>query len=403
MRVGLVGQFGYRNFGNEASLDAALSLLRDHGGTDPVVLTDAPDVARRERGLPAWPLSSPSAPRGGWRGALGKFADLRQAWRVVGRLDAVLVPGTGILEGHAVHPWGPPFTLACYGIVARLRRRPFVLLSVGADGLGGPVTRALLRVVLRTATSVTTRDEGSADVVADSGAPRPRVVPDLAFALPLPSPDEAVSERPRVAVGVVRFDWCAPAEGQDEYLSRTARLVRSVVAQGMDVVLVGGDAADAPTARAVEEVVADPTHVVLASAESFAGLERVLRGSRAMVAVRYHNLVAAVRCGIPAVSLGYGPKQRWLLQRFGDPLRAHAVDDFDPELVARQVVAAAAATDAPDESSGRALQEARSELATQARQVARLLGLSPVLPATTAHSATTAEPLGGRVLGEVVP
>ncbi|SKC37503.1 Polysaccharide pyruvyl transferase family protein WcaK [Krasilnikoviella flava] len=389
MRVGLLGQFGYCNFGNEASLDAVLDLLHRHGGpaVRPVVLTDAPDHVRAERGIEAVPASDRSAVRTGWRRVAAKLADIPHAWRVVGGLDAVVVPGTGILEGHAVSPFGPPFQIALYGVVARVRRRPYLVLSVGADRRGGRAHRLMQRTVARTATYLSARDAGSADALA-AGARRPPEVPDLVLGLPLPEPGDGPGpgDRPLVAVGVVRYDWYAPADERDDYADRTARLTRELVRGGVDVVLVVGDGADDSTAQDVAARIDAPDHVHVAAVGSVAELERRLVGCRAMVAVRYHNLVGAIRTRVPVVSLGYGPKQRWLLERFGDPGRAHDVRRFDPQVVARQVLAAVADADADGVRTARALAAAQATLAVQERRVAALLGLAgPVAPALDAE------------------
>lgn len=403
VRVGLVGQFGYRNFGNEASLDAVLDLLERHGGPAvcPVVLTDAPDEVQAERGIEAVPLADPDVGRHGWRRAAAKLVDVPHAWRVVGGLDAVVVPGTGILEGHAVSPFGPPFQLALYGVVARLRRRPYLVLSVGADRRGGRAHRLMQRTVARTATYLSARDAGSADALA-GGARRPPVVPDVVLGLPLPDPAEAPSPaaRPRVAVGVVRFDWYAPADGREAYAERTARLARALVRGGADVVLVVGDGADDSTAHDVAGRVADPEHVQVAAVGSVVELERRLVGCRAVVAVRYHNLVAAIRAGVPAVSLGYGPKQRWLLEQLGDPARAHDMVRFDPETVARQVLDAVTTADADRGRTAPALARARAVLAGQERTVAALLGLAGTVapvpdPSQETSQETSSDTLSG--------
>ncbi|MFC7877423.1 polysaccharide pyruvyl transferase family protein [Isoptericola sp. NPDC057391] len=388
LRVGLLGQFGYRNFGNEASLDAVLDLLRRSGGpaVEPVVLTDAPDRVRAEREVLAEAASDRDAVRTGWRRAAAKLADVPYAWRVVGGLDAVVVPGTGILEGHATSPFGPPFQLALYGVVARVRRRPYLVLSVGSDRLGGRAFRLMQRTVARTATYLSVRDAGSADAVA-AGSRRPPVVPDVVLGLPLP-PAAAPSPgaRPLVAVGVVRYDWYAPAADRDRYAARTAHLVRELADGGADVLLVVGDDADGSTARDVAGRVDDPDHVQVATVGSVAELEHRLAGCSAVVAARYHNLVAALRARVPVVSLGYGPKQRWLVERFGDPGRAHDVDRFDPQVVARQVLAAAADVDGDRARTARALAQARDALAAQERRVAALLGLAgPAGPAPEAE------------------
>jgi polysaccharide pyruvyl transferase WcaK-like protein len=53
----------------------------------------------------------------------------------------------------------------------------------------------------------------------------------------------------------------------------------------------------------------------------------------AMVASRYHNVVAAVVAGIPVVSLGYGPKNDALLEQLDVPHWGHEIDSFSVDEV----------------------------------------------------------------------
>ncbi|MFI2103206.1 polysaccharide pyruvyl transferase family protein [Isoptericola sp. NPDC019693] len=343
VRVGLLGEFGVHNFGNEASLAAVLDVLRPDDRLVPVVVADRCEAVTAEHGAAAVPLHHPGGRRGGAGGLLGKLADARHAWRTVGGLDAVVVPGTGIFEGLAIAPGGIPLTLFWYALAARLRRRPFLVLSVGVDAAFHPLTARLFRWTLAAATVATVRDEGSADAARRLGVRRDLdVVPDLV--LGLPDPGTPRRERPRVVVGVIDYRGLGTAEGPADraaYVARTVRVVDRLAGSGADVVVVGGALPDAPTVRevAARAASAGPRRVEAVEAESLADVSRATAGSWAVVAARYHHLVTAVRLGVPAVSLGYGAKQGWLLEQFGQGDRVHTVDGFDPEEVADQVLA----------------------------------------------------------------
>lgn len=393
MRVGLIGEFGAGNFGNEASVAAELAALRDVGdgvlgagpGVAPTLVATDPAAASALHGVPAVALVDHDAPRGGVRGLVGKLYDARHAWRVVGGQDALVIPGTGIFEGLAVNPGAIPLTLFWYALAARLRRRPLLVLSVGADGVGGPLLRFLVRWTLRLATYVSVRDGGSAARVAGLGAPMPAVVPDLVLGVPAEGDDPGSGPGaghealPSVAVGVVNYLWCGPvrtAQARDRYEERTLALVSALVAAGLDVRVVGGDEGDDETvARVVDAAAATGAgdHVTAVLARSLDDVESVLRSSAAMVAVRYHNLIGAVRAGVPMVSLGYGPKQRWLLERFGLERFAHDLGDFDPAEVARQVVTLAREPREQRAAIRPALAAVRAEIAAQDALVLRLL------------------------------
>ncbi|NOV99439.1 polysaccharide pyruvyl transferase family protein [Isoptericola chiayiensis] len=336
-RVALLGQFGIGNLGNEASLDAMLDVLGEDA--ELVIVTEKPDVVRRDRGISTVSVTDPHAVRGGWRGAWGKLRDLVWAWRRVGEVDAVVVPGTGLLEGAAIRATAIPLTLAWYGVAARCRHRPFHLVSIGVDDGGSRLTRALFGAVLRFATSVTVRDRGSAEHVARLAGARPPVVPDLVLSgKPLGARGDAGGWT--VALGVIDTNGTGTVEAswdRDDYLGRICLVARRLEEAGTTVLVVGGAGLDDTIA---EEVVArvDRAAVVRAPADTLDELAEWFAGCRVVVAARYHNLVTAVRAGLPVVSLGYARKQQWLVDDLGAPERAHDVAGFDPDLVAEQVL-----------------------------------------------------------------
>ncbi|GAA1988119.1 polysaccharide pyruvyl transferase family protein [Isoptericola halotolerans] len=376
--MALLGQFGIGNLGNEASLDAMLDVL---GDADLVVLTEEPGAVLEARGLPAVAFTDPGARRGGWRGVLGKVRDLRWAWRRVGEVDAIVVPGTGLLEGSAVRATAVPLTLGWYALAARCRRRPLHLLSVGVDDGGHRLTRALFGFVLRAATTVTVRDDGSAACAERLGRSRPPVVPDLVLAGQVQG--SARSHGPwTVALGVIDTHGTGTIEAdwdRARYLAAVAELVRRLVVAGARVRVVGGAVLDDLIA---DEVVARAGHdaVVRAPAADLAELDTWFAGCQVVVAARYHNLVTAVRAGVPPVSLGYARKQDWLLGDVGAPARAHDVAGFDPALVADQVLHLLSDGEAWQAAHADAtawVDQARRLLAGQASRLRVSLGLVP--------------------------
>ncbi|MCK0118402.1 polysaccharide pyruvyl transferase family protein [Isoptericola sp. S6320L] len=378
-RVGLLGQFGIGNLGNEASLDAMLTVLA--GSADLTILTEEPDAVHAARGLPAVSLTDPGAPRGGWRGVVGKGRDLRWARHQVGEVDAVVVPGTGLLEGSAVRATAVPLTVFWYALCARLRRRPFHVLSVGVDTGGSWLTRQLFAAVVRSATIVTVRDGGSAACVQELTRRRPPVVPDLVLADDPAAAPSAGSGPPCVAIGVIDTHGTGTVEAswdRDAYLRRMGELIGRVLAAGAEVRVVGGAGLDDAMAAEVVAQAADP-RAVLAPARSMQALDGVLSACDVVVASRYHNLVAGLRLGVPLVSIGYAEKQRWLLTDLGAADRAHDVADFDPETVADQVVDLLGRSTSGRGTAGAAwLGRARAALGRQADGLRADLGLEPV-------------------------
>lgn len=346
-RVAFFGETGIGNYGNEASLVAGLRLL-DGTGARALAVAQLPAVVEATYGVDAVDIKHPSAPRRGVKGLLGRVADVVHLGRTVRSVDAVVVPGTGIFEGQGQRPRGIPFSLCWLAAWSRLHRRPLLLLSVGVDGQGSPGVRWLLARTLSWSDVVTVRDEESARGVAGLGVRREApVVPDLVLrrepVTAAPAPGTARTD-PLVAVGVM--DWGGTERDADRevYTGRSVALVRALLDTGARVRVVTGEDLDLRVAREVVRRVreADPGAVVeLSEARTVEDVAHALGGCHALVAARYHNLVAAVSEGVPVVGTGYGPKQASLVAHYAPAGRgrdrAHDRDTYDTATVVAQV------------------------------------------------------------------
>ncbi len=354
-RPAFYGYIGSGNLGNDASFEVALDWLTHTGGPDvrPQVITLTPQEVRDRYGLDAVRLRA-AGPRPGRRDrpfvirALARLMDLPRSMRLVQRSDAVIVPGMGVLEEKlGVRPWGLPLWLFATAVACRLLRRPFVLLCVGAEPAGNPLTRRLFAATVGLAAHVSYRDEWSARSMrlngADGIAP---VAADLVFAdrrSPVRRPEPG-----RVVVGVMRYygDADDPLAGEADniaYLEAIAFAVDALVTAGDHVVLVGGDRADEETAHEVRRRVAarrpgvEAQAVQVRCAEDFDSLCAEMARAEVAVVTRFHNLICALRLGVPVVSVGYADKNAVLMKDLGLTGFDQPIATVDPRLLLEQV------------------------------------------------------------------
>ena len=142
LRVGLFGNLGSGNIGNDASLEAMLKYLAaDQPGAVLDAMCAGPQTVKYRYGVPAITLRW--LPPGKRRAATGMVAAARKSvskavdtvriasW--VRRHDVVIVPGMGVLETTLpLRPWGSPTT--CHALPSgRVFRTKVALVSVGAN------------------------------------------------------------------------------------------------------------------------------------------------------------------------------------------------------------------------------------------------------------------------------
>lgn len=358
-RIALFGNFGTGNLGNEASLEVLLGWVRRAAPeADVVCICNEPETVRADHGIATIPVRQALLAAGplaivnrALLGAPRRLADFVWTVRFARGLDAILVPGTGILDDLGERWQGMPYTLFKWGLAARLAGVPLFYVSAGAGPIVHPVSRRLMKSAARLAHSRTYRDALSKDYMERIGADvsRDRVYPDLAFALARPA-DVARSDGERLTVGVgvmSYYGWNRPPEESvqihETYLGKIVELVTRLLRAGHRVRLTMGDEADWPT---VEEVLRRVTaeggsdlasRLVAEPAKTLHDIMGQMAKTDVVVATRFHNVVCALLMGKPVISLGYSRKNDVLLDDMGLGEFCQEVERFELPILERQL------------------------------------------------------------------
>lgn len=335
--MGLFGNLGSGNLGNDGSVEAVITYLRErHPDAELGFLCMGPDQVMARYGVPATHLQWYEAhgePMAGVPAkvlkAVGRILDAFRTLAWVRRYDIVIVPGMGVLEASVpLRPWGFPYALFCLSAAGRLVGTRIALVSVGAEVVQKRATRWLIRRAARLAHYRSYRDAHSRNAMRQMGidVAGDAVYPDLAFGLPVP----AVSPGATGAVGVGVMEYCGgnddreqAGEIHDAYLHMMKRFVRWLVDGGRQVRLFTGDQADDGV---VAEILADlrahrpdlgPSRVVFEPASTLQDLMRQMAAVDTVVATRYHNIVSALRLSKPTLSISYAAKNDVLMAEMG--------------------------------------------------------------------------------------
>ena len=342
--VVLLGNFGIGNLGNDASLTATVRALRD--GIPNIALTCVcPNPERLDPALAVRPLRLFSVRHPGMspiERVRGRSKDLRRQRALLATADALVVPGTGILDDFGGEPaTGWPLTLVQWFVLARLRRVPIIMLSVGVGPFGSPLGQRLCALATRLASYRSVRDESSRLFLEEQHVrlPSTAVVPDVVFGLRnrtkprLPGPNDRT-----VVIAVMRYGgWSGRAsEGGTHYEAVLVALAESVLAAGARVRLLAADGKDRPAMERVHDELRSRPHdwcnssLTCQLVSDVVVLQAALADARVVVATRYHTLVAALMTARPTVSIGYGVKNDDLMKMVGMQELCHHIDDPDP-------------------------------------------------------------------------
>jgi polysaccharide pyruvyl transferase WcaK-like protein len=356
-RVGLFGNLGSGNIGNDASLEAMLSYLRTE---QPQATVDAmclgPDTVKERYGIAAIPLKAKRAgvsgrAAAGIAGAAGKVIDTARTARWVRDHDVVIVPGMGVLETtQPLRPWQFPYDMFVLCAAGKLFRTKVALVGIGANVSRERLTRWLFVSAARMAAYRSYRDALSRDAMCQQGldTARDHVYTDLAFGLPVRhgEPGDAAI----VGIGVMDYhgtnddDRHQADEIRAAYAAKMKTFIRWLVDGGRSIRLFIGDTNNSD-ATVVAEIMADiqaarpgldPARVVAEPVSTFSELVQAVEPAGTVVATRYHNVICALALGKPTLSIGYGAKNAAIMTAMGLAEYCQVVGSLDVGQLIRQ-------------------------------------------------------------------
>jgi polysaccharide pyruvyl transferase WcaK-like protein len=351
LRVGLFGAFGSGNYGNDGSLAAMIGLLRRaQPDARLMCFCDGPQRIEHAFAIEAVAIRPLNRGRGsrilsGLLALLRTVPNMVRAIAYARKVDVLIVPGTGILDDFGCGPTGMPLDLFVWTLAARLTRRPFWFVSIGAGPIVHPLSRRLMVWAAKLASYRSYRDANSKLFLSEAGVDTrgDLVFPDLAFDLVPVTATGRRTQRPvTVAVGVMDYwGWSTPERGEavhGSYQEKLSKFCVWLLEEGYHIRLLPGDDADLEAIRALEARIklrlGDPAlmHNVHADrVRNLSGVMSRMAEADIVVATRYHNVVCALKMGKPTLSLSYAEKNAALLNDAGLGSYVQGVENFDVE------------------------------------------------------------------------
>ncbi len=350
LRFGLFGLFGSGNFGNDGSLEAMIRHLRKHyPKAQLLTICNGPDEVHSRYAVAAVPIAtspfgySPSLAGKVVRTVSAKIVDWIRAVRTTRKLDALIMPGTGLLDDFMTGPLGIPLDLFIWSLAARLTGTRIYYVSVGAGPLVNPVNRWLMLTAARMAHWRSYRDQGSKTFMARQGIDTSHdpIFPDIAFKLPAPlaPPEPRPDTSMCIGLGVMTYrGWRAKGQHSEDiyqrYLETLADFAEWIVLGGHRLRLLIGDESDREAvaafyARLVSRLPAAMARKVeQADSHTLLDVMGDMSATDVVVATRFHNVVCALKMRKPVLSIGYAQKNALLLEAAGLGSYCVEIEDF---------------------------------------------------------------------------
>lgn len=386
MKIGLLGQFGSGNTGNDGSLEAMVNFLRKaRSDAELLCICSNPDAIAKQYKIKAISIGGTVA-QGRWfqringmlAGVPRRFLTLYSLLAQLNGLSLLIIPGTGILDDFQENPFGWPFVVFRWCLAARLRRVRIAFVSIGAGPIEHPLSRWFLKTAVQMARYRSYRDDYSRDYVEGIGVDvsRDGRYPDIAFRLPVPDPLPVKNDaHVTVGVGVMDYHGWAKTDTDtdaihESYTGKLAAYICWLLEQGYNVRLLTGDLRDGKAVKKVLDKIAatgldvSPERITSTYSQSLHELMHNIARTDFVVVSRYHNVVCALKLGRPTISISYNKKNDYLLAQFDQQRYCQFIETFDVEELKRQTQSVVEDMDAVRlqiDNANRALQEKLSE------------------------------------------
>jgi polysaccharide pyruvyl transferase WcaK-like protein len=261
----------------------------------------------------------------------------------------LVISGGGQLTERS-GPWGFPYAIVTWVILAKIARLKCVFLSVGAGPLKHVLSRFFVARALSMADYVSFRDAQSRDLAREVGfSGKCQVVPDNAYLLEHNPAQVLRPAQKRAVVGIapMPYPFCDPREfvsGHREiyenYIAKFAAFASILATESYSLELFGSDAgADASAIEDLRRVLLHEHNIATPPYEPVTSVEGLLAKMETLdyvVTCRFHGVVLAHILNKPILAISHHPKVAALMGHLG--LEQYCVDiqTFDSKQLAER-------------------------------------------------------------------
>ena len=269
---------------------------------------------------------------------------VRSSFRVLRDVDAVIVAGGGQVDDLWGGAYGHPYILFRWALLAKMRKTPFIMMSVGVGEIGSRSSRFFFRHALALARYRSYRDEGSRRLLSFfSPATSDPVVPDLAFGLPWRGAQRPTTDR---EIGISPISFKKPGSWPDSnatffetYLAAMKAMICDMVALGFRIRLLASTISDM---KVIDQLTATfdrnlMKSVSICSVETEDEFLTACSAVSLVVASRMHGLLLSALAGCPVIALSFDRKVDQLMSDLGLEDSCFSIREFEPDEIAALV------------------------------------------------------------------
>ena len=237
-----------------------------------------------------------------------------------------------LTDAYGLLSWGP-YNLLKWSLIAKVCRCKLLFVSIGAGPIYGALGKCFVKSMLSLADFRSYRDSSTMQYLEGIGfrVDNDPIYPDLVFSLPetlIPHRDTKKSRRSVVGLGVMayagRYSVSEPSDTTYlAYLENLVTITRWLLAREYDVRLLSGDLVDMHAWQEFRDLlreritVCDEEHIIDQPICSVEDLLSQIVTTDFVVATRFHNVLLALLCNKPVISISFHHKCESLMSAMG--------------------------------------------------------------------------------------
>jgi len=281
---------------------------------------------------------------------------LLQCRRNLKGVDLLIVAGSQqLIDYVAGGPWGHPYTLFKWALIARAQKTKIAFVSCGAGPIQTPLGRFFIRTALSMANYRSYRDELSKACVEQLGVSgSDPVFPDLVYSLRVgeTAAGDNISPGARPVVGINPLPFLEPrywvggsAQNYEMYTGKLADFALWLVQRGYAVLFFPTQLrADPPVIKDIRTLMNKrgipelEKNIIDYPVRSFDDLTSAISMTDMIVATRFHGVVLSYILNKPALGIAYAGKTNDLMEQMGQGEFALDILQFDLKSLQEQFV-----------------------------------------------------------------
>lgn len=333
MKIGIVGNYGNNNNGDEAILAGIIEQVKAHYGITEeqiVVFSNNPPQTANRYGVSASPLYYKRS------SATTTFIEtIKKNSPLIRELDLLIVGGGGILMDFYNRE---AQLFGSYGMMAKWGKVPYIVYGCGAGPITSMMGKFFIRYLTGRAQSVSVRDPKSKQLLHKIGVRRQiEVIGDPSFALSSIEQSKSTDRIRKIGVTVVPYYSMAYwPEANDvkyeNYVNGMAENLDYIIANKKDVHLTLFSTKfphDVDVTEDVYKKMVYKEHVTVNRGNlSPEEIIAISAEQDVLIGTRLHSLYLAVNANTPIMAISYHHKVADFMEMVGMTERTVRIDDF---------------------------------------------------------------------------